>query len=649
MKTKKMIILAVLGALSAGPAFGQATELKVMTFNILQSGKKCDEIGSTSPLLNKNRYQDIANVIIESGADVVGITEPNTANPDPILGFLQATNSDWQKLGKVYAKYPITPDPLNPNTGDDDSYAYQVKVGVNRYVYIHVAHWHPKHEGIREIQERMIAGTVPSDLEVFEQEILGKVSTQSAYNHTLARAQPHIDAGRPVFVMGDFNASSHEDWTADYVANGMDRWCGNPTNNPPLNFEIEWRGSRTLVDGGLSDAYRAVWPDPVTKPGFTWTPPYANDTGGRRPYDDYASNPKCNMLDRIDWLLFAGSNVAVSAAAVVGENPANPEHDGKSKIVPEIQYSGSWPSDHRAVLGVFSIPEDTGPAIELTEPVIPTRLSTDFISDIAQIEGDADPATLGSWSADSGTFDAGQLVLNSNGTFTVSFNDAQFDRWAHTGVLDGDTGWTIEACIRIDDEGSTGGDVGVFDIQSRSSDGGTSPWIYLRPDGIGHRVSGNDAGLLYATNLMDGAFHTFRVATRAEVGHMLWLDGEVVAEWTGNDVVNNKRFFLGRNGGNTVDDGTVTVDYVRVDSTGFYAPPFVPYITSIARDGQHMVLRWRAKMGHRFNLQYTDRLIDPAWSNAVSILSETNGVIEGIDSNFTGSARFYRVGSIPEE
>ncbi|VGO16333.1 hypothetical protein PDESU_04924 [Pontiella desulfatans] len=62
-----------------------------------------------------------------------------------------------------------------------------------------------------------------------------------------------------------------------------------------------------------------------------------------------------------------------------------------------------------------------------------------------------------------------------------------------------------------------------------------------------------------------------------------------------------------------------------------------------------MVLRWRAKMGHRFNLQYTDRLIDPAWSNAVSILSETNGVIEGIDSNFTGSARFYRVGSIPEE
>jgi hypothetical protein len=47
--------------------------------------------------------------------------------------------------------------------------------------------------------------------------------------------------------------------------------------------------------------------------------------------------------------------VSVTDAAVVGENPNNPEHAGRSEIIPEIQYSSSWPSDHRAVIATFRI------------------------------------------------------------------------------------------------------------------------------------------------------------------------------------------------------------------------------------------------------------------------------------------------------
>ena len=127
----------------------------------------------------------------------------------------------------------------------------------------------------------------------------------------------------------------------------------------PLKFDIEWRGSKTLTDADMKDAYRTIYPDSVAKPGNTWTPPYANKTPGRCPYDAVppAGRPK-QVLDRIDWIMFSDNNVSVSDTAVVGENPTNPEHGGKSEIIPDIQYSGSWVSDHRGVLAVFTISFD---------------------------------------------------------------------------------------------------------------------------------------------------------------------------------------------------------------------------------------------------------------------------------------------------
>ena len=331
-------------------------QIKVMSFNILQAGNSCNEIGSTSPLYQQPRHQDIANVIIEAGADIVGIQEHESGGQ--ILSYLQANDPNWQQLGKLYAKFPIEQDPYNPVNSSRNSYAYRVQLTDTQWVYVHVAHWWPAGGyGPTVVQGRIIADTVPADLVQFEQEILNQVSIQSAYNETRDRLLTHVNAGRMVFLTGDFNEASYLDWTADYYTNGADRWVNNPSGTP-LRFDIEWRGSKTLTDSGMTDAYRAIYPDPVTKAGNTWTPPYANNTPGRRPYDADPPDGPNQVLDRIDWVMFAGNGIQLLDTAVVGENPNNTEHGGKSEITPEIQYSGSWPSDHRAVIATFEINSD---------------------------------------------------------------------------------------------------------------------------------------------------------------------------------------------------------------------------------------------------------------------------------------------------
>lgn len=93
-----------------------------------------------------------------------------------------------------------------------------------------------------------------------------------------------------------------------------------------------------MEHAGLKDAYRVRFPDEVTKPGNTWTPPYKTGVAGRCAWED-------QVVDRIDRVYFGGPGIRVTQAAVVGE--------GRQTC--EIAPPGPWPSDHRAVLAVFEI------------------------------------------------------------------------------------------------------------------------------------------------------------------------------------------------------------------------------------------------------------------------------------------------------
>lgn len=125
-----------------------------------------------------------------------------------------------------------------------------------------------------------------------------------------------LASGEPVLLAGDFNEPSHLDWTAQCVEAGL------------REHAVEWPTSRLFTETGLIDTFRAVHPDPVRRPGFTWTP-----RPGTR-----------DVMDRID-LVYVSPQLIPVRTDVLGE------------LGPMTDLAlDPWPSDHRAVRAVLQLP-----------------------------------------------------------------------------------------------------------------------------------------------------------------------------------------------------------------------------------------------------------------------------------------------------
>lgn len=97
-----------------------------------------------------------------------------------------------------------------------------------------------------------------------------------------------------VSLSGDFNEPSWLDWTKDAQAAGI------------VPYVVQWPTTHSLWEGGLKgDAYRTIHSNPVTHPGYTWTPfPSEKDT-----------------KDRLDLTLYTlSSNTTVKSCQIIGEN-----------------------------------------------------------------------------------------------------------------------------------------------------------------------------------------------------------------------------------------------------------------------------------------------------------------------------------------
>ncbi len=319
--------------------------LTVMSFNILEAGGNAASVGFPDSAFGGSRRDDIANVIRECGADIVGVQECG-----PVAPLLEELGPDWRGLGtgkSVYTGAIVSRLPLEPLVTEDFLTVARVKLPVGGSVVLVNTHWSPlRNSGVALIQQRLRAGTIPVDLSQFEAEILAATDASAGprgYRHTLDVLRPLLHAGENVILTGDFNESSHLDWTARAATNGIDRWVKNPIGRP-LRFKVEWRGSKRLADAGLRDAYRAIFPDEVAKPGVTWTPPYPVGTPGRKPYDE-------QVLERMDMIYFAGKELNVVDAGIVGE----------SKLTSELAHQGPWVSDHRAVIGCLFVETHSKP------------------------------------------------------------------------------------------------------------------------------------------------------------------------------------------------------------------------------------------------------------------------------------------------
>jgi exonuclease III len=132
--------------------------------------------------------------------------------------------------------------------------------------------------------------------------------------------------GVPVFLAGDFNSPSHEDWGPAAI----ERW-------PFRRFRVEWPVARAIHSAGFRDSYRYRHPDPLEHPGFTWW-------ASRPKIEDYNPGPPDAWQSRIDFIWYAGP-AEVIQSTLAGE----PEAPGVTIAVTP------WPSDHRAVVSDFTV------------------------------------------------------------------------------------------------------------------------------------------------------------------------------------------------------------------------------------------------------------------------------------------------------
>jgi endonuclease/exonuclease/phosphatase family metal-dependent hydrolase len=283
-----------------------AVEISVMTFNIFYGGDDLDlETGDFCQVADgcEASFDAVVATVLASGADVVGLQEAerNTRRLADSLGWY------YDERNHLISRFPLIDPP-----GADGVYAF-VEVAPGRVVAVANLHLTSDPYGPYAVRD---GASVEEVMELERSVRLSEIQT-------LLEALPELERQQiPLFVTGDFNSPSHLDWTAS-VADAR----------PDVPYAVSWPVAETLAAAGLHDSYRDAFPDPVARPGFTWTP------GGPE------SAPEGQeVFDRIDWVLASG-DVTTKTSRIVGE-AGGPDVD--VAMVP-------YPSDHRAVVSTFTV------------------------------------------------------------------------------------------------------------------------------------------------------------------------------------------------------------------------------------------------------------------------------------------------------
>ncbi|MEX2672437.1 MAG: endonuclease/exonuclease/phosphatase family protein [Phycisphaeraceae bacterium] len=306
------VLLPVVAVGQEPTAAEGAAQLRVMSFNMWNGG---DEGGQ--PL------EQTKAVILASKADIVGVQESrgvaeegprpdNAARLAEMLGwhhFDQGDNST-----SILSRFPII-DATPRGWG----VAVELENGKRMYVF-------NAHLPASPYQPYQLLDIPYGDAPFLKGEealIEAAIAARGAQvDRLLSELRVALMSDTPVFLTGDFNEPSHLDWTE----------AATEADVTPLR--VTYPTSKKIVEAGMHDAWRSVYPDEVAQPGWTWTPLTAEDD----PEDRH---------DRIDFVYVAGP-VAILHCEIVGERTE------RADIVVQ-----PYPSDHRAVVVTVALQADT--------------------------------------------------------------------------------------------------------------------------------------------------------------------------------------------------------------------------------------------------------------------------------------------------
>lgn len=157
-------------------------------------------------------------------------------------------------------------------------------------------------------------------------------------------ARKDVENGVMVVLGGDFNEPSHLDWIREtkdlYDHNGM---------------IIPWTVPLLLDNAGFVDAYRTVYPDVLSYPGFTFPADNPLIKVNRLTWA-----PESDERDRIDYVFFyPDRRLRLKDAVLFGPKGSIRKSErivetSKDRFVEPL---GVWPTDHKGVLVTFELVE----------------------------------------------------------------------------------------------------------------------------------------------------------------------------------------------------------------------------------------------------------------------------------------------------
>ncbi len=259
----------------------------------------------------------LAEIVTAGGADVVGLQEMNLSSGRALaseLGwyFHQQSNNRNQ----IISRYAVVGE-----SADNRGVQIELTPGHNAWLFnTHLTAYPYQPYDLRDNPGLTEAQLIASA----ENTRGGEIDT---YLSSIAATTTGTER---VFFTGDFNEPSHLDWTQE-VADATDR-----------NFDIavRWPGSEKVQAAGFTDSFRNVRNNPISDPGYTWTP--------GTPPGNIANN---EVHDRIDFVYYRGNNLTAIGSQTVGLDPTN--------INTDIAVAG-YNTDHRAVVSEFVVTELEG-------------------------------------------------------------------------------------------------------------------------------------------------------------------------------------------------------------------------------------------------------------------------------------------------
>lgn len=319
-----------------------AKDFTVLQWNIWQEGT-----------IVEGGYEAIVNEIVRLKPDFVTFSEVRNYNQTSFAGRITQA---LRERGETYysfksydtgllSRYPITDSLTVFPCKDDHGSVYRLLCEARGEKFaVYTAHLDYLNDTYYEVRGYDGCNWKPMPILTDTAEILRRnVLSQrdDAIRAFLCQAERDEAAGYHIILGGDFNEPSLYDWVESnrelYDHHGV---------------VVPWTVTALLDEAGYIDAWRTLYPDPVTHPGFTY--PADNE---RVPVHKLSWAPNADERERIDYIFLKGKGIVLRDARIFGPEGCIVRHRREPNPAREkfIAPAGIWPTDHKGLWVKFRI------------------------------------------------------------------------------------------------------------------------------------------------------------------------------------------------------------------------------------------------------------------------------------------------------